>query len=89
MQIKDIPLHAILRTCKNYHEECNADVLSPFEQLRKDFNAPSKLVYAALEKAEDKGFLECGTSIRTAWLTERGLGELRKLRPSKYRYIQK
>lgn len=45
--------------------------------------APSKVIYAAMEREYDKGYLECGVSIRTAWLTEKGEEKLRELEEAK------
>lgn len=34
--------------------------------------APIKVVYAAMSRAYGRGLLECGVSLRTAWLTDSG-----------------
>jgi len=33
---------------------------------------PVKVIMAKLEQLYDKGYLECGVSLRTAWLTDKG-----------------
>lgn len=43
------------------------------EILAKYFDGcPPKVIWSAMERAEDHGLLDCGTSIRTAWLSEKG-----------------
>ena len=86
MQIKDIPLKSIVLACKDFHEQ-GGD--TPLERLVKGFNAPEKLICCAMEKAYSKGYLECGTSIRTAWLTDKGHKFLLELKKSKYEMISK
>jgi len=34
--------------------------------------APIKVVYVAMERAEARGLIECGVSLRTAWPTDEG-----------------
>ena len=36
-------------------------------------NMPEKVVYRKMEKLNAQGYLEYGVSLRTAWLTEKGL----------------
>lgn len=38
---------------------------------------PKKVVWRAIERTCDKGYLEYGVSLRTAWLTEEGEALLR------------
>jgi hypothetical protein len=37
-----------------------------------EFNAPEKLVYAAMERDDRKGLIDYGVSLRTAWVTPEG-----------------
>lgn len=39
---------------------------------------PKKVVYAALDRALERGYIEYGTTIRQAWPTEKGLALLDK-----------
>lgn len=41
---------------------------------------PEKVVTAAYAREEDSGHLDCGVSLRTAWLTDKGQAELAKLK---------
>ena len=40
--------------------------------LMERTGAPYKVAWRAIERAEDRGLLECGTSLRWAWLTPKG-----------------
>jgi hypothetical protein len=42
-------------------------------------SAPMKVIHAALERAYDRGLIECGVSLRTAWLTDKGKALLNTL----------
>jgi len=33
---------------------------------------PEKVIYAAMERTYDHGLIECGVSLRSGWLTEKG-----------------
>lgn len=33
---------------------------------------PEKVCYRAMERAEDRGYIDCGVSLRSGWLTEEG-----------------
>ncbi|WP_037825072.1 MULTISPECIES: hypothetical protein [unclassified Streptomyces] len=41
---------------------------------------PEKVVTAAYEREDDRGHLECGVSLRTSWLTDKGRARLVELR---------
>lgn len=51
----------------------NVDGL-PFadERLQVTTGQPMKVVYCALERAYDRRLIECGTSVRSAWLEDKG-----------------
>lgn len=40
--------------------------------LEKQTGAPAKVVYRAIERAESRGLIECGISLRSGWLTDKG-----------------
>ena len=42
------------------------------ETLMRETGAPLKVVWSALEREYDKGNIDCGTSLRGAWLTPKG-----------------
>lgn len=39
---------------------------------------PEKVVYRAMERAERRGLIECGVSLRSGWLTDLGVALLNK-----------
>ena len=41
---------------------------------------PEKVVTAAYNREDDRGHLECGVSLRTSWLTDKGQAELARLK---------
>lgn len=47
------------------------------DMLMQKFNVPEKVVYAALNRDNDNGYIDFGVSLRTAWATEKGLQLLR------------
>jgi len=49
----------------------------PYEYLSKKFNVPEKVAYSACERAYDHRLLECGVSLRSGWVTDKGLELLR------------
>jgi hypothetical protein len=44
----------------------------PYEILAEWTGQPMKVCYRAMERANDRGLIECGTSLRSGWLTEKG-----------------
>jgi hypothetical protein len=48
-------------------------------RLMEATGAPIKVVYAAMERAESRGLIECGVSLRTAWVTDEGRALLEAL----------
>lgn len=69
MKRSDIPTKAVLRACHRFH---NYNDSPPWIKLMNQFNAPEKVVYAAMERDVNKGFLDYGVSLRTSWVTPKG-----------------
>lgn len=44
----------------------------PYVLLMERTGQPMKVCYRAMERADDRGLLEYGVSLRTAWITEKG-----------------
>lgn len=44
--------------------------------LMERTGAPLKVVYRAMERADDHGLIEWGVSLRTGWLTPKGIALL-------------
>lgn len=47
------------------------------EHLARCTGQPQKVCYRALERAVRRGLLDYGVSLRTSWLTDKGMEELR------------
>lgn len=43
-----------------------------YEILALETGQPEKVCFRCMQRAEDRGFLESGVSLRTAWITETG-----------------
>ena len=46
------------------------------EVLQAETGAPNKVVWAAMLREEEKGFIEYGCNLRGGWLTQEGESEL-------------
>jgi len=46
--------------------------LWPYDILETETKQHWKVCFRAMERAERRGLLECGVSLRTGWLTEKG-----------------
>lgn len=44
----------------------------PYDKLMRRTGECMKVCYRAMERACDRGYLEYGVSLRTAWLTDKG-----------------
>lgn len=71
MGTKDIPDKMV---CLAYREFLKAgrDGPWPYELLERWSEQPQKVCYRACERAERRGLIEYGVSLRTGWLTEKG-----------------
>jgi hypothetical protein len=54
--------------------------LMTWQYIQKETGAPEKVIYAAMEREDNRGLLEWGVSLRTAWLTKEGEQRLKQLR---------
>ena len=50
----------------------------PYQFLAERTGQPEKVCYRAMERADRHGLIEYGVSLRTGWLTEKGLALLRQ-----------
>lgn len=48
----------------------------PYVILQRRTGECFKVCYRAMERAEKRGFVECGVSLRTGWLTDKGRAQL-------------
>jgi hypothetical protein len=44
----------------------------PYEILHRLTGEPEKVCYRAMERAEERCYIEYGVSLRTGWLTDKG-----------------
>lgn len=44
----------------------------PYETLSTQTGEPEKVCFRAMERAERRGLIDYGVSLRTGWLTEKG-----------------
>jgi hypothetical protein len=45
----------------------------PYDFLMEETGAPFKVCYRAMERAERRGLIDYGVSLRTGWLTDKGI----------------
>ena len=74
MKRKDISTLIVLEAAKNH-----AGMMT-WECIKEITGAPEKIIYAAMQREDDRGYLEWGVSLRTAWLTDKGKAKLEELR---------
>jgi len=71
MQRKDITDKQVCIAYYEYQKD------KPFKIFALDIliamtSAPEKVAYAAMERAYERGLIECGVSLRSGWLTDKG-----------------
>jgi hypothetical protein len=71
MKRSDITTEQVVRACFMFHERISNE--APWKILMKKTGAPEKVVYAAMQRDEDRGYIESGVSTRTAWPTAKGM----------------
>lgn len=54
---------------RNQH---NPQMIWPIEILTIETRECEKVCYRAMERAERKGYIEYGVSLRSAWITDKG-----------------
>jgi len=50
-----------------------------WEYIFRAMSYPPKIIYAAIQREVDRGYLDYGVSLRTAFLTEKGIEKLNGL----------
>ena len=76
MKRSDISTLTVLLGCKIAHTDC---LCMSYEAIYNIQPAPDKVIYAAIEREVNKGLLDYGVSLRTAFLTSDGEVMLNKL----------
>lgn len=70
MALKDI---TDAQVCRAYAKHKGGDKRWPYEILMEWTGQPEKVCYRACERAEERGLIDCGVSLRSGWLTEAGM----------------
>ena len=70
MAMKDITDLQVVRAVQRRQDD--RDGPWPYETLSRETGQPEKVCYRAMERADSRGYLEYGVSLRTAWLTDKG-----------------
>lgn len=73
MKRSDITDEQVVRACAEMH---SAYTRSSIEILLERTGAPDKVGYAAMARAEERGLIDYGTSLSSAWPTPEGLALL-------------
>lgn len=68
MARKDITDGLVCRACLEAHQRCVKSIDLLVEQTRQ----PKKVCRAAMERSLQRGYIECGVSIDTAWIEDAG-----------------
>jgi hypothetical protein len=67
MKCSDIPEAEIIEACRRFH--AGETTQTPDEALSDKY--PVKIIMAKMQKMADKGRIEYGVSLRTAWPADR------------------
>jgi len=78
---KDISDRQVLEAFVKYHKardvaSIHTPVKWPYEILMEETGECFKVCYAAMQRAPNRDLIDYGVSLRTAWLTEKGLEKL-------------
>jgi len=73
MARKDVPDWMVCAAYKESATIRNNDInIWPYDILMKWTNEPEKVCYAAMQRSSEKGYVECGVSLRSGWITSEG-----------------
>lgn len=71
MKRKDIPTKLVIQSCLESHQQgCHK---ASWEIILEKTKAPIKIIYAAIKRDIEKGYLLYGVSERTAWPSKKGI----------------
>ena len=73
MAMKNISDELVCLAVHQYQCEFRREGLWPYDYLMRWTGECQKVCYKCLERAIERGLVECGVSSRTGWLTEKGL----------------
>jgi hypothetical protein len=69
MSRKDITDEQVIMACDEFQSR-RYEGLFVTDILMRDTGQPEKVCIAAMERAEKRGLIECGVSLRTAWVVK-------------------
>ena len=75
MATKDISDLQVCEAVQHFCEQLRqraVDIEWPYERMAVETGECEKVCYRAMERAENRGLVEYGTSLRSGWLTEKG-----------------
>lgn len=81
MKRSDITDKQVLEAALAYRKDTTPNRPFITDRLMQMTGAPAKVAYAAMERAEGRGLIECGVSLRTAWPTPDGMALLHEGTP--------
>lgn len=70
--MKDIPDKMVLLAYKTYSVNKLAGKY-PYDYLMEISNQPLKVCYRCMERAADRDLIDYGVSLRTGWITDKGM----------------
>lgn len=74
MARKDISdLQVVLAYRKSKLARTSLSMMYPYDFLMEETGQSFKVCYRAMERADKRGLIDYGVSLRTGWLTEKGL----------------
>lgn len=71
MAMKDISDAQVCRAVQAFRDR-DCELPFPYEALADETGQPEKVCYRAMERAALRGLINCGVSLRTGWLTDKG-----------------
>lgn len=72
MATKDISDEQVIKACIKRREADNGFGCSAIDILMSETGQSEKVCYAAMERAANRDYIDYGTSVRTAWPTDKG-----------------
>ena len=73
MATKNITDKQVVLAYAEYHKNSNsAPIKWPYDYLVEWTGECEKVCFKAMERAEERGYIDSGVSLRTGWITEKG-----------------
>ena len=79
MAVKDISDAQVCAAVQAFRDR-DLDPPWPYEALAIETGQPEKVCYRAMERAERRGLIDVGVSLRAGWLSEKGKALLAEAR---------